>query len=112
LALNNYIFAMVRRIIRPDTEGVIGDDSILAYIEIYPSGSLDLCVISPPLRSVIREDDLVVVDISLVSVPSTDFAAPKREIVKILRNNARKTIEATLNDWKTRQSPKPSGAVG
>ncbi len=93
MALNNFTFATVRKIIRPRDIDVLGDDSVLALAETYLEIRMDIYCVPQSLSSVLKEGDLVVCDTGLVAVPNTDKTAPKKEIVKIIRGETRKELE-------------------
>lgn len=98
MSLNNYRFAIVKKIFTKENQDVIGDDTVLVLAQPYRARGLDLLTVSQPIRSVIKEGDFVVVDLSVAVVPNSNSTAPRKEIVKIIRNNTREEIDALYRD--------------
>ena len=58
MALSNYSFAIVRKIIIFESKDVIGEDTMLVLAQPYRSVNLDIYTVTPSLRSVIEEGGL------------------------------------------------------
>ena len=113
MALNNYVLATVKVLISSRNQDLIGDDSLQALCELFYAGKLDIYSVNPSLRDVLKEGDLVLVDVGLANIPNTNQDASKNEIIKIIRNDTRKRIENLYKDLATRvkTSPPRSGDV-
>jgi hypothetical protein len=104
MALNNYVLATVRKIIRSDVD-VIGDGPVLALLEAYYSAGMDIYEVSPSLVDVIGESDIVVCDVSMTVIPSTNQVAPKKQIVKIIRGETKSRLDAIYKDFMQKITP-------
>ncbi len=93
MALNNFILATVRKIIRPGDEDVLGDDSVLVLAETYLDARMDIFCVPQSLSLIVKQGDVVVCDIGLVAVPNANATAQKKEVVKIIRGETRSELE-------------------
>ncbi|MBI4128398.1 MAG: hypothetical protein HY459_05040 [Parcubacteria group bacterium] len=108
MALNSYVLATVRVLIsRQGQDMLSGDDRLQALCELYHGGKLDIYSVNQGLVDVLKERDLVLVDIGLTNIPNTSQAAPKNEIVKIIRNDARSRIENIYKELESEAAKQP-----
>ncbi len=108
MAINNYGLVRVRVLIQSDNKDIFGDNTLQALCELFPIGVWVFSV-NPSLKDVIRDGDLALVDQGMVSIPNTNQAFPKNEIIKIIRGKAQSESEKMLNETLKN---KPIGSTG
>ena len=99
MALNNYALARVKLLFSKDDKDILGNSVVLALCEGFYEARMRICSVSKGIVDVIKEKDLVLIDESLVNIPNTNTAAPRNEVVRIIRNDTKDRLENIYKEF-------------
>lgn len=110
MALNDYVIGTVKVLISNSKKDLLGDDSMQALSLLF-DGTLHIYTVRTGLQDVLREGDVVLVEVGLIKVPDTNQAGQKNEIIKIIRGDTRERIENLYKAMTLKPKDERPGAV-